>query len=238
MIRRRFFSVLLACAAMLTPVAPARATGIPVIDIAAIMQLIQQIQYWMQQIQLMQNQLNQLQQTYAAMTGPRGMEQLLAGTVRNYLPPEWDEVVRVLDNTTTTYGGLSSQVQAAMAANAVLSSVQMDVMTAQQRKLIDDGRSAAAMLQVLARTAYGNTSQRFGAIQRLIDILGRAGDMKAVIDLQTRVQSEQAMLQNEQTKLQTLYQAAQAEQWAQRQRAREASIKDIGSINTLTPVTY
>ena len=46
------------------------------------------------------------------------------------------------------------------------------------------------------------------------------------------------MLQNEQTKLQTLYQAAQAQQWAQAQRGREESIKDIGSINSLVPVTY
>jgi type IV secretion system protein VirB5 len=52
------------------------------------------------------------------------------------------------------------------------------------------------------------------------------------------VQTEQAMLQNEQTKLQTLYQAAQAQQWVQEQRMREASMKDIGSVNRLTTVTY
>jgi type IV secretion system protein VirB5 len=111
-------------------------------------------------------------------------------------------------------------------------------MTPQQRQFIADGRSAAAMLQALSQAAYQNTSQRFAAIQQLINVLASAGDPKAVLDLQARVQSEQAMLQNEQTKLQTLYQAAQAQQWAQAQRGREESIKDIGSINSLVPVTY
>ena len=104
----------------LTPVSSARGAGIPVIDVAAIAQLTQQVQYWLQQIQLMQNQLNQVQQAYRAVTGPRGMQNLLAGTARNYLPPDWNEMISVLNNTSNTYNGLSSQVQAAMNANAVL----------------------------------------------------------------------------------------------------------------------
>ena len=41
------------------------------------------------------------------------------------------------------------------------------------------------------------------------------------------------MLQNEQTKLDVLYQAAQAEQWARSQREREQAIADIGSLRDL-----
>ena len=238
MIRSKLAAALLASVVALTPLSIARAAGIPVIDVTAIAQLTKQVEYWLQQIQLMQNQLNQLQQAHSAMTGPRGMENLLAGTARNYLPQDWNEMLNVLNNTSNTYSGLSSQVQAAIAANAVLSERELGAMTPQQRQFIADGRSAAAMLQVLTQAAYQNTSQRFAAIQQLINVLASAGDQKAVLDLQARVQSEQAMLQNEQTKLQTLYQAAQAQQWAQEQRGREESIKDIGSINSLVPVTY
>src|SRR5213075_1619342 len=84
--------------------------------------------------------------------------------------------------------------------------------------------------------AYQNTSQRFAALQQLITMIGAAGDTKAIQDLQGRVNSEQAMLQNEQTKLQTLYQMAQADQWAQQQRLRERSISDVGSVSSLAPV--
>ena len=41
------------------------------------------------------------------------------------------------------------------------------------------------------------------------------------------------MLENEQTKLGVLYQAAQAEEWARRQRLREQAIADIGSLRRL-----
>jgi hypothetical protein len=41
------------------------------------------------------------------------------------------------------------------------------------------------------------------------------------------------MLQNEQTKLHVLGQAAQGDEWARRQRARERAIADIGSLRTL-----
>jgi type IV secretion system protein VirB5 len=225
-------------ATLLTSIAPARAGGMPVIDAAAVAQLSQQLQHWVQQIELMQRELAQLQQTYAGMSGARGMESLLAGTPRNYLPPDWNELARVAGNTSTTYGALAAQVQAAMAGNAVLASGQLNAMTREQQQLVQDGRAAAALVQVLSRSAYETTSARFAALQQLIDTLARSGDLKAVLDLQARVQSEQAMLQNEQTKLQTLFQAAQAEQWAREQRSREAAIQDVGSIHRLAPVRY
>ena len=171
MIRSKLAAALLASAVALTPLSIARGAGIPVIDVTAIAQLTKQVEYWLQQIQLMQNQLNQLQQAYSAMTGPRGMENLLAGTARNYLPQDWNEMLKVLNNTSNTYSGLSSQVQAAITANSVLSARELGAMTPQQRQFIADGRSAAAMLQVLTQAAYQNTSQRFAAIQQLINVL-------------------------------------------------------------------
>lgn len=179
MIRSKLAAALLASVVALTPLSIARGAGIPVIDVTAIAQLTKQVEYWLQQIQLMQNQLNQLQQAYSAITGPRGMENLLAGTARNYLPQDWNEMLKVLNNTSNTYSGLSWQVQAAITANAVLSTTQLGAMTPQQRQFIADGRSAAAMLQVLTQAAYQNTSQRFAAIQQLINVLATAGDQKA-----------------------------------------------------------
>jgi type IV secretion system protein VirB5 len=106
------------------------------------------------------------------------------------------------------------------------------------RQIIENGRRSAAMISSLSQSAYQNTSQRFAALQQLITMIGATGDMKAIQDLQGRISSEQAMLQNEQTKLQTLYQMAQADQWAQQQRIREQSATDVGSVNSLAPVSY
>lgn len=236
--RKHLLYLMFTVAAMLAPL-QARA-GIPVIDVTAIAQLIQQISYWQQQITAMSNQLSQLQQTYQSMTGPRGMEGLLPMTnqQRNYLPPDYAELMSVVNGTSSGYAGLSGQVQAAMAANAVLTNGQMAALNPQMRQIVEQGRKSAAMVRTLTQAAYQNTSQRFGALQTLITAIGTAGDSKAIQDLQGRIASEQAMLTNEQTKLQMLYQVAQADQWQQQQRIRERSAADVGSVNTLSAVPY
>lgn len=228
MVRRHILSVFVASLLAFTPMSAPRAIGIPVIDVAALTQLLQQMQYWLQQIQLMKNQLDQAQQAYRAVTGPRGMQNLLSGSLRNYLPPDWNQMIGVLNNASATYNGLAAQVQAAMNANAVLSTDQVAALSARDRTILVKGRQAAALVQVMSKTAYENTGQRFGAIQQLINAIGAASDAKAIADLQGRISAEQAMLQNEQTKLQVLFQTAQAEQWAQQQRVREESLNGVG----------
>jgi type IV secretion system protein VirB5 len=214
--------------------------GIPVIDVTAIANLIQQIGYWKEQIAAMGTQLTQLQQTHAALTGTRGMQSLLPTTPlqRNYLPPDYTELMNTVNGRSTTYAGLAGQIQSAIAANAVLSGAQLGSMTPQMREFVENGRRSSAMAAALSQSAYQNTSQRFAALQQLITMIGAAGDAKAIQDLQGRVSAEQAMLQNEQIKLQTLYQMAQADQWAQQQRARERAMSDVGSVNLLSPVPY
>lgn len=214
--------------------------GIPVIDVAAIMNLVQQILYWQQQIQGMANQLTQLQNTFNAMTGGRGMQSLLPMTnaQRNYLPQDYTELMNVVNGSSGGYAGLSSQLQAVMNANAILTGTQLDALSPQQRDLVEQGRRSAAMLSSVTQSAYQNTSQRFAALQQLIDRIGAAGDTKAIQDLQGRIQAEQTMLTNEQTKLETLYHLAQAERWRQEQRRREGAIAGIGDINNLPAVRY
>lgn len=228
MVCRHLVSVVLALLLVFTPISAARAVGIPVIDVAALTQLLQQMQYWLQQIQLMKNQLDQAQQAYRSVTGPRGMQNLLAGSLRNYLPPDWNQMIGVLNNASATYNGLAAQIQTAMNANAVLSTGQVAALSLRQQQIVVKGRQAAALVQVTSRAAYENTSQRFGAIQQLINAIAAAGDAKAIQDLQGRISAEQAMLQNEQTKLQVLFQTAQGEQWAQQQRVREESLNAVG----------
>src|ERR1700753_1260728 len=56
-----------------------------VIDPGAIAQLVLEVQQLEQALQVAQRTLAQAQQAYAASTGDRGMENLLAGIIRNYL---------------------------------------------------------------------------------------------------------------------------------------------------------
>jgi type IV secretion system protein VirB5 len=94
-------------------------------------------------------------------------------------------------------------------------------------------RQSPALLQALSRSALANSSSRFASLQQLIGAIGSAQDQKGALDLEARIAAEQAMLQNEQTKLQGLYQVAQSQEWARQQQVKELAIADQGSLRAL-----
>jgi type IV secretion system protein VirB5 len=204
-----------------------------VIDVASIGQLVQEVAELQQQVATARSQLTQAQQEYSAMTGGRGMEQLLSGTVRNYLPSDWSQLSQAMTGPSAAYPALSSQIQSLITANAVLTPAQISQLTPAQQLQLAAARQSPALLQGVARQALANSSDRFASLQQLISALGSAADQKAVLDLNARITAEQGMLQNEQTKLQVLYQVAQSQEWARTLRSREQAISDQGSLRTL-----
>lgn len=217
----------------LTPTAHAQWA---VVDVGAIAQLIQQVNTMRQQLETTRDQLQQARHTLDAMRGGRGMEQLLAGTARNYLPEDWQQLSAVLDQSSAGYGTLATELQRLIQTNAILNPEQVAGLSAAERSQLEAARRSAALLQVLTREALSTTSRRFQSIQQLISAISRAEDQKAILDLQARIQAEQGMLQNEATKLGVLYQTAQAEEWARKQRVREQAINSIGSLRDLPPL--
>jgi type IV secretion system protein VirB5 len=214
-------------------ITPAARAQWAVIDVPAIMQLIQEVQTMQQQLAIARNQLQSTQQALQAMTGGRGMAGLLGGTNRNYLPADWTQVTAALQaRGTSGYAGLSADVQRVMAANAVLSPQRLSVLSAADQQQILSARQWAAMQQALAQEALANASGRFASIQSLIAAISTAGDQKAILDLQARISAELGMLQNEQTKNQVMYQATQAQESALRQQALERVIEAHGSFET------
>jgi type IV secretion system protein VirB5 len=228
-------ALLVAGLAMLAAVPAARAQ-MAVIDVRAIAQLAQQLNTMRQQLEAARAQLREAQQQSAALTGTRGMERLLAGQVRNYLPPDYAALEAALRGTRGAYAALAADVQAATDRNAVLTPAQLAALTPAERAPLEDARRSAALLEATARQALVTTSARFASLQQLIDAIASARDPKAIAELQARIAAEQGMLVNEQTKLGVLYQAAQAEEWARKQRARERALADVGSLRRLPPL--
>ena len=229
--------LMLACLAGLTITPPSRAQW-AVVDVGAITQLIQQVNYWKQQIQAMSSQLNQLQSTYNAMTGSRGMQNLLPQTAqqRNYLPTNWQGLVSTLNGLSGTYGALSVLLNSTLSTNAILTPAQLARLSPQEQTQLQSSRNSAALMQATSQQALQASSQRFLTLQQLINAIPTATDQKGALDLQARIAAEQVMLQNEQTKIQTLNQALQADERARQQRAQELSISNLGSLRTLPPI--
>ena len=88
----------LALAFALAPVAHAQ---FAVIDVAAVAQLLSEVNTLEQQLATARSELSQAQAAYQSITGQRGMQQLLAGVPRNYLPADWASFAALLHGGTS-----------------------------------------------------------------------------------------------------------------------------------------
>lgn len=203
--------------------APQAGAAMAVIDVRAIVQL-------KQQVSALRDQLAEARATVRAMTGSRGMQNLLnlSDAARNYLPRDWGALEGLRD---------SGVVRGLAAAQAVLSAAQLAGLTADDRALVEGQRQSRALLQQMTREALARTSDRFASLRTLQAAIGSATDAKAIADLSGRIEIENAMLANEQAKLDTLYQLAASEQRALEWRTRERTVAAHGSFGTrFTPV--
>lgn len=199
-----------------------------VVDIAAINQLIAQVRVLQDQLTTARNHLAQAQAEFTSITGGRGMERLLADTHRNYLPRSWAELQGVMQSGGGAFGALSGGVAASVADNSILPPAALELLPADVREQIRTSRQLTALRQNLTRQALVTSSNRFAELQQLIQAIPAAADQKAVLDLQARVNAETTMLQNEQSKLLTLFQVVQAEQQANQQQMRERALVGQG----------
>jgi type IV secretion system protein VirB5 len=221
-------SILLGLVAV-TPLAQAQ---FAVVDVGAITQLIEQVRTLESELAVARAHLAQAQTAFASITGTRGMERLLTGAPRNYLPTDWASLQSLMQGAAGNYGPLSNNVVGNVGANAVLSPQQLASLPVTARQQIGAVRSLNALYQSLTREALATTSGRFDSLQQLIGAIPAATDQKAILELQARIGAESTLLQNEQTKLQTLYQVVLAEQRASQQGAREQALAGHGSFAT------
>jgi type IV secretion system protein VirB5 len=225
MAARSVLILIAALAGLLT--APRADAQLAVVDFGAITQLVSQLRTIEQELATARAQLNAAEAAYASTTGARGMEALLANVDRNYLPSSWPALQGLLNNAEA--GPLAGAVTATSASNAVLSDQQLAGLSPDLRLQIAAARSLAALAQTLSRQALANNSARFGGLQGLIDAIPSARDQKGALDLQARISVENAMLQNEQTKLETLDRLMSAELRAADEQMRERIIAGHGA---------
>ena len=225
--------VIAACLVVSVAMVPTARAQWAVVDVGAIAQLLQQLQTMERQLTMSRGQLLSAQQALQAMTGDRGMENLLSGTQRNYLPTNWAQLINALQGQRTgPYAGLSGRVQSNVTANAVLSPQQLATLSLSDQQQIQAARQWSALQQAVTQAALTNASGRFAAIQTLIAAIPTAKDQKASLDLQARISAELGMLQNEQTKLQVLSQAMQAQESTLREQASERALAGQGNFAT------
>lgn len=185
-------------------------------DIPAMINQVETMAKWAAQYQQMVSQINQMKAQYEAITGTRGLGQIYNDpALRNYLPDEWAGVYDKVKS-----GGLSS---ISSTAKSMSSSEGMDPLATGGKKRQQDTMVAN---KAMAMEAYKQTLDRLNNINALMVKADATKDAKAAADLQNRIASENAMIQNEQIRLNLMAQLQTAEiKLADQQRAREFQSK-------------
>lgn len=211
--------------------APAAHAQWAVVDVGAIAQLIQQVQLLEQELATAQNELATSEQTFHSMTGDRGMEALLGGVLRNYLPTSASDLQSLLAGDSGPWGALAGAMQALVGQNAVLTPQQI-AQLAPAAAYLQAVRQTTALAQAIDGQALANSSGRFASLQQLVGAIGGASDQKAILDLGARIAAEQTLVVNEQTKLAVLQRTLQSQRWSDRLREREEIVALHGRFDT------
>jgi type IV secretion system protein VirB5 len=197
--------------------------------------MITEFQKWKDQFDQMNAQIEKAKDIYNSATGVRGYGNFMNITneARNYLPKDFTEVMNLLSTGEAVYSRLSSTVRQYMDNNAVLTTAEIDKMrmNPEQRDAFMQARTNTATLQAMADEALQNASVRFGLLQRLAQEINETTDPKAIAELQARIQVEQNMLTNEQTKLQELAEVMESRRILMEQNNVELAIKQTGNMS-------
>ena len=202
---------------------PSAAAGIPVIDASGLAQQVQQVASWAKQYTQMQQQFNQLQSTYNSLSGVRGMANLVNNpTLRNYLPSEYQAML----SNNGMPAGLSGSIASIRDSARIIGVRSTTLDTASDAaQAMQNMQNQNALNRAVGEEGYRQAASRFGSIQILLDKVNSAPDQKDILDLQARIQAEQVMLQNEQSKLQMMTYLSNIQRDISQQQAREISIK-------------
>ncbi|WP_207284166.1 P-type DNA transfer protein VirB5 [Pseudomonas sp. FW300-N2F2] len=174
---------------------------------------------WAQQVEQMTSQIDQMKQQYQSITGSRGLGTIMNNpALRDYLPQDWQQVYDSVQSG--GYAGLSRRAAQIYNDRKVYDACSQ-FMTTQQRTSCQAQAVKPSQDKAFALDAYDAAKGRLRQIDQLMGKINDTPDPKAIAELQGRISAEQAMIQNEQTKLQMYQMVAEAEDRLQRQQQRE-----------------
>jgi len=206
---------------------------IPVIDSASIAKQIETIAKWKLQYDQMVTQINQMKQQYDALTGARGLGDILNNpALREYLPEDWQGVYDAVKNG--GYAGLTGQAQSIYEENKIFDGCAhlgiSEARTACEAQAVKPSQDKASAL-----AAYDKTKERLKQIDQLMQRINTTQDPKSIAELQGRIAAEQAMIQNEQTKIELYKMVSEAEERINDQRERELIAKENARRGRIKP---
>ena len=219
---RKFFHISIITLSFGTA-APAYAGGVPVIDASAIAQAVailsqlgrthgievkqlttglKQLQEAITTVERLQTQIDQLDREFAAITGDRGMAQLLNGeTFRSAR-----RIAGGIDAINDTLHGLSGSLPDGDPLKAKIEDIRTTFAIPKAEELFDKTRvpakvaahdlanAATVTALVMAEDGFERAETSISRVENILAEVDRAPDVKAALDLNTRMMAELAFM--------------------------------------------
>jgi type IV secretion system protein VirB5 len=212
--------LILAGAAALSLTAQAAQAQMAVYDGASYAKLIQQAQTGLSQLRQAQQQVQQGQQLLQSLnqgSNVGGLATLLEAPALRQLIPGVSALTAGGQGNLSSLGDIGAQAAAIRSANRLYTPPAGDTLGAD----LEAAGNRAAVALALGQAVATGGQQRLGGLEQLQTSIDGAADARAVLDLQARATTEQAMIANDQMRLQGLAMAQAAQDQLQTQRDRE-----------------
>jgi type IV secretion system protein VirB5 len=211
-------------ASLIALVSSAQAQGIPVIDVANLIQTIQQVTNDITKIENQVQLITQLQNQLTSITGVRNLGNVFNNpALQNYVPAQAYTFVNAVDSS--GYAGLGPTGKNLRDSTMVYNCLDLTgaAQTSCQARLAQPYQDKG-LLQDAMKAASGRLNQ----ISALMDQINATTDQKGVLEIHARIGAENAMLTHEMSQIQMLQGMADSEERIQRSQDRERQYQMLG----------
>ena len=221
---RRWSRLVLAAACVSSSTVMAQ--GVPVIDVAGLAQAVQQFEQMRSQLGVLNQQYQQAQQMYGSVNRLTNMGEIAAvlqnPAVRRALPSDFGAAEQALMGNGS--GGFGSKADSIRGSNEVYNRDGANDFYSQELRR-NQGQNAGQ--QSVASAMYEASSKRLDGIDQLRAKIGETSDAAEKADLQNRIATESAAIQNDIVRMQALAMIQQAQIQTREQREKENFQKQI-----------
>ena len=206
--------------------APAQAFDL-VYDPTAVAKLVEQGRQMERQLTTLSDQLSEAKRLYDSfnkVTNAGDVAGLLnSQAFRKYLPAEFAQIESLIGGSGS--GSFASSLDGYLSRNRVYTDNPGNAFYAAE---LDRTARQSGTSHAIGQAVYDTAARRVDQLDQLRQQIGKARDVKDVLDLSARIQAESTLLQNDVLRMQGLgmIQRAQSEMNAQRERERNRQLVD------------
>lgn len=219
----------LVAAAAALAATPAHSNGIPVIDVASLVQAIQQVQSSITQINNQYQQIRQAYEQVNSLSRARGLGDVLNNPLlQNYIPADAAQLIRQIEQG--GYGGLDGAARALRDAEMVYNCLDL---AGSDRTRCQSALARPYQGKAFMQRALDAARQRTTQINALMRRAGATADVKEAAELQARIAAENALLQHEISQIQLIRGLAEADERIAESQAREGQLQQTSRTRRL-----